>query len=102
MTAERREEFIKLLNQKLEAGRVMIRQIRQEKRIEIKRAFENDELSEDAKFPLSKSELLENQGWKVIDLTLDQRVHLSEYLAKIPEKTYNSVDEVAEVLEAVM
>ena len=59
-------------------------------------------LSEDAKFPLSKSELLENQGWKVIDLTLDQRVHLSEYLAKIPEKTYNSVDEVAEVLEAVM
>ena len=59
-------------------------------------------LFEDVKFPLSKSELIENQGWKVIDLTLDQRVHLSEYLAKIPEKTYNSVDEVAEVLEAVM
>ena len=54
LTAERREEFIKLLNQKLEAGRVMIRQIRQEKRIEIKRAFENEELSEDAKFQLEK------------------------------------------------
>lgn len=54
LTAERREEFVKLLNQKLEAGRVMIRQIRQEKRIEIKRAFENQELSEDAKFQLEK------------------------------------------------
>jgi uncharacterized protein YecE (DUF72 family) len=59
-------------------------------------------LSEDAQFPLSKSELIENQGWKVIDLTLDQRVHLSELLSKVPDKTYNSVDEVAEALEAVM
>jgi len=59
-------------------------------------------LSEDAQFPLSKWELIENQGWKVIDLTLDQRVHLSELLLKVPDKTYNSVDEVAEALEAVM
>jgi hypothetical protein len=58
-------------------------------------------LSEDTQFPLSKSKLIENQGWKVIDLTLDQRVHLSEVLSKIPDKTYNSVDEVAEALEAV-
>lgn len=59
-------------------------------------------LSEDAKFPLSKSELIENQGWKVIDLTLDQRVHLSELLLKVPDKTYNSVDDVAQALEVVM
>jgi uncharacterized protein YecE (DUF72 family) len=59
-------------------------------------------LSEDAQFPSSKSELIENQGWKVIDLTLDRRVHLSELLSKVPDKTYNSVDEVAETLEAVM
>ena len=59
-------------------------------------------LFEDAEFPLSKSELIENQGWKVIDITLDKRVHLSEFLAKIPYKTYNGIDEVAEALEEVM
>ncbi len=59
-------------------------------------------LSEDAKFPLSKSELIEDQGWKVIDLTLDKRVHLSELLLKVPDKTYNSVDDIAQALELVI
>jgi uncharacterized protein YecE (DUF72 family) len=59
-------------------------------------------LFEDTPFPISKSELIENQGWKVIDLTLDKRIHLAELLANIPDKTYNSVDEVAEALEAVV
>ena len=59
-------------------------------------------ISEDAQFPLSKSELIENQGWKVIDLTLNKRVHLLEYLSKVPEKIYNSVDEVAEALEEII
>jgi uncharacterized protein YecE (DUF72 family) len=59
-------------------------------------------LSEDTQFPLSKLKLIENQGWKVIDLSSDERVHLSEFLAKIPDKTYNSVDEVAKALEAFM
>jgi uncharacterized protein YecE (DUF72 family) len=59
-------------------------------------------LFEDTQFPISKSQLIENQGWKVIDLTLDKRVHLAELLANVPDKKYNSVDEVAEALEAVM
>ncbi len=59
-------------------------------------------LFEDTQFPISKSELIEKQGWKVIDLTLDERVHLAELLANVPDKKYNSVDEVAEALEAVM
>lgn len=54
LTSERREEFIKLLNQKLEAGRVTIRRIRQDKRAEIKRAFEAKEISEDEKFRLEE------------------------------------------------
>jgi uncharacterized protein YecE (DUF72 family) len=58
-------------------------------------------LSEDAKFPMSKSELVENQGWKVIDLNVDKRVHLSELLSKVPDKSFGSVDEVVEALEAV-
>jgi uncharacterized protein YecE (DUF72 family) len=59
-------------------------------------------LSEDAKFPMSKSELIENQGWKVIDLSVDRRVHLSELLSKVPDKSYGSVDEVVEALEVVV
>ena len=57
---------------------------------------------EDTPFPISKAKLIENQGWKVIDLTLDKRIHLAELLANIPDKTYNSVDEVAEALEELM
>jgi hypothetical protein len=56
-------------------------------------------LSEDARFPSTKAELIEHQGWKVIDLETDKRVHLSELLSKLPEKTYYSVDEVVHELE---
>jgi len=59
-------------------------------------------LLEDSKFPMSKSGLIENQGWKVIDLDFDHRVHLSELLAKVPDKKYNNADEVAEALEAAI
>ena len=38
----------------------------------------------------------------MVDLNVDKRVHLSELLAKIPEKLYDNFDEVAEALEAVM
>lgn len=56
-------------------------------------------LSEDAKFPSSKAELIESQGWKVVDLSMDKRVHLSELLSTIPEKTYSDVDEIAKELK---
>ena len=59
-------------------------------------------LFEDTQFPISKSELIEKQGWKVVDLTLDKRVHLAELLVNVPDKTYNTVDEVAEALEEVI
>lgn len=59
-------------------------------------------LAEDARFPVSKSELVEKQGWKVIDVTKDNRVHLSELLSRVPEKTYNSLPEVISALEAVI
>ena len=55
-------------------------------------------LSEDAIFPSSKANLIEHQGWKVVDATANKRVHLSELLSGIPEKTYNDVDEVAKDL----
>ncbi len=57
-------------------------------------------LREDARFPSSKEELIEDQGWKVIDLTPDTRVHLSEWLRRIPEKTYRNLEAVIQALEA--
>jgi len=54
LTAERREELIKQLSQKLETGRIAIRQVRQNKRMELKRAFEEGQMTEDEKFKLEK------------------------------------------------
>jgi uncharacterized protein YecE (DUF72 family) len=59
-------------------------------------------LAEDASFPSTKAQLIENQGWKVIDLTAEQRVHLADELTKIPEKTYSSLNEVVDALGAVI
>jgi uncharacterized protein YecE (DUF72 family) len=59
-------------------------------------------LAEDAVFPSSKTELVEHQGWKVVDVTPEIRVHLAELLANIPEKTYNSIDDVAAEVERVL
>ncbi len=55
-------------------------------------------LQEDAKFPSNKNELIHHQGWKIIDLNGTRRVHASYILEKLPEKTYNSIQEVVETL----
>jgi len=57
-------------------------------------------LSEDARFPSTKQELIDHQGWKVVDATPQKRVHLSDLLSKIPDKNYASLDEVVQALEA--
>lgn len=49
LTEERRMELVRAMNQKLEGGRVMIRQIRHDLMAEIKRAFDAKELIEDDK-----------------------------------------------------
>jgi len=54
MTTEDREKYTKLLSQKLEGGRIMIRQVRAEAMKEIKRKFEEKEISEDMKFDAEK------------------------------------------------
>jgi len=55
-------------------------------------------LREDAKLPATKQKLIEDQGWKIIDLTPERRVRASELLQTIPEKTYNSIDDVIQEL----
>jgi uncharacterized protein YecE (DUF72 family) len=59
-------------------------------------------LSEDAHFPLSKSELLAKQGWKVVDVKLEKRVHLSELFKLIPDRTYADLTEVSKALEGII
>ena len=54
LTAERRDEYIKLSHTKLEGGRIMIRQIRHEIMSNLKRQFEAKEISEDDKMRLEK------------------------------------------------
>jgi len=56
-------------------------------------------LEEDAKFPCTKTELIKHQGWKVVDSTIDKRVHLSKMLSKLHEKTYDNIQEVIKELE---
>jgi len=51
-------------------------------------------LMEDAEFPATRQELVDRQGWKVVDLTQKQRVHASAILEKLPNQTFRSVDEV--------
>jgi len=58
-------------------------------------------LREDAKFPSSKEELISRQGWKLIDLTKAKRVHASYMLQRLPEKTYNNLNEVVQTLKSV-
>ena len=53
-TALHREKYVKLLSTKLESGRVMIRQSRAEGMHDIRKKFEEKELSEDEKFDQEK------------------------------------------------
>ena len=58
-------------------------------------------LSEDAKFPATKQELVQNQGWKLFDYTPTERIHASRFLEKLPDKTYAGIDDVKEKLKGV-
>jgi ribosome recycling factor len=54
LTTEDREKYVKLLSAKLENVRIMIRQIRADAMHDIKKLFEEKELSEDEKFAQEK------------------------------------------------
>ncbi len=56
-------------------------------------------LEEDAKFPATRSELIEKQGWKVFDLTATEHIHASVLLEKLPGRIFGSVEEVLENLK---
>lgn len=51
-------------------------------------------LMEDAQFPTTKHALIKDQGWKVIDLTADHRIHAHILLDALPNRPFKSVQEV--------
>lgn len=70
LTSERREEFVKLLHQKMEEARVSIRQVRQDARNEWKREQEEGKIGEDEFFRREKllQELIEKKMAEVDEL----------------------------------
>jgi uncharacterized protein YecE (DUF72 family) len=59
-------------------------------------------LSEDAKFPSTKQELIENQGWKLFDQTKEKRIHTADILQSLPERAYKSIDDVISTLKPIV
>jgi len=55
-------------------------------------------LAEDARFPSSRSSLIDHQGWKLVDLTRNRRCRVSHILEQIPDRTYHSVLEVVDAV----
>jgi len=80
LTAERREEFIKMLHQKMEVARVAIRQIRQDFRNEWKKQSEDGQISEDEFLRREKllQELIDKQVLVVEDLGKAKQEELTQ------------------------
>jgi uncharacterized protein YecE (DUF72 family) len=53
-----------------------------------------DILLEDTDFPVTRQELIRTQGWKVIDLLDNQRVHVHTLLERLPDRCFTSIEEV--------
>jgi len=56
-------------------------------------------LREDSRFPSGKQELIRHQGWKLFDFSKDLRLRASDMLQRLPDKTYDSLDDVMHDLE---
>lgn len=59
-------------------------------------------LGEDATFPATRQQLVQNQGWKLFDLSKTERIHVADWLKELPEQTYRSLEEVVEKVGQVM
>jgi uncharacterized protein YecE (DUF72 family) len=58
-------------------------------------------LREDAEFPATRQELIRTQGWKLFDLTKTKRARAEGLLEKLPERTYNSLEQIADALKSL-
>ncbi len=81
LTAERREEFIKLLHQKKEEANVAIRQIRQDFRNEWKKMQDSGQFGEDEFF----------RREKILQELIDKKILEIEYLGKAKEEELTQI-----------
>ncbi len=58
-------------------------------------------LGENARFPTTKEQLIRSQGWKIFDLTETEKVKVGDALSRLPEGTYNDLNQVSLKLTAV-
>ena len=76
LSADRRQEYVKLVHAKLEAGRIMIRQIRHEEMADLKRDFEAKLVTEDDK----------KHYEKIIQQITDEMIAEIDRLGELKEK----------------
>ncbi len=76
LSTERRQEYIKLAKAKLEAGKIMVRQVRHEEMMQLKKSFETKELAEDDKKRLEKG----------IQEITDEMIAEIDHLGELKEK----------------
>jgi len=81
LSEERRQEYIKLAHMKLEAGKVMVRQIRHQEMNDLRRSFENKEITEDDRSRLEK----------LLQEVTDEIVSDIDLLGKMKEKELSQV-----------
>ncbi len=55
-------------------------------------------LGPDARFPLARTELLRDHGWKVVTREDGQNVHVEGVLSRLPERRFESLEEVVRCL----
>lgn len=55
-------------------------------------------LEEDTTLPSTKQEIVQSQGWKLFDLSKEERVRTEEFLQKLPDRTYNTIGEIITAL----
>lgn len=68
LSGERREELVALVNQKLEGGRIQVRQVRHEAMDAVKKQFNNKDIGEDDVLRLEKGvQNLTDETIKTID-----------------------------------
>jgi len=55
-------------------------------------------LSEDTIFPVTKKDLVDQQGWKLFDLLSHKRAHIADVLNDLSEKTYYGIRDIIQEL----
>ncbi len=59
-------------------------------------------LKEDVELPLTKQELMKDQGWKLFDLTPSSKIRVNELLERLPNRVYSSLREILDTSKPLL